>query len=125
MPSFGGLLSPGKRGCLLRTPKLLPAERGELIEAELLAILQRRREFCGEMGCPAAAFTDNILRDKNMRKVFERVFPVAMSDPATATIFCQDIIHRYWHFQRQLLPRSHPDRDRAQRDVKELFGRLT
>lgn len=119
-----GLLA-GKRGCLLRTPRVLGAESHEHIREELSAVFAVRFRAFGEGGCPNGLTTDNILRDHNMaEELLMQFFPAAMSRPETRPVIAQDIIHRQWHFTR-ILPKSHPDYGAALTDIKAIFGRLT
>lgn len=115
----------GKRGCLLRTPRVLGAESHEHIREELSEVFGIRAQAFGEGGCPNGLTTDNILRDHNMaEELLTRFFPAAMSRPETRPVIAQDIIHRQWHFTR-ILPKSHPDYGFALVDIKAIFGRLT
>lgn len=120
-----GLLCSGKRGCLLRTPKLLGSESHNHIEEELRAVLEPRRRAFGESGCPVAVATDNILRDHRMLlRVLRELFPAAMSRPESSALLTQDIIHRQWHFTR-ILRKDHADSGLCAADIKAIFGRFT
>jgi hypothetical protein len=119
------LCGAGKRGLLLRVPRVLGAEKHEYIREEIHGILAIRRSAYGEGGCPAAMFTDNIRRDRAMLlSELKVMFPAAMATKHTETLLCQDVIHRQWLFTC-ILVKMHADYSLASADIKSIFGRLT